>query len=54
MTAFVIVDIDVHDSFGYEEYKKLAQPLWSYTAANMSPAVARRKLRKAIGRRAAW
>ena len=24
MTAFVIVDIDVHDPVGYEEYKKLA------------------------------
>ena len=24
MTAFVIVDIDVHDSVGYEEYKTLA------------------------------
>lgn len=24
MTAYVIVDIDVHDSVGYEEYKKLA------------------------------
>jgi uncharacterized protein (DUF1330 family) len=24
MTAYVIVDIDVHDSVGYDEYKKLA------------------------------
>lgn len=24
MTAYVIVDIDVHDPAGYEEYKKLA------------------------------
>ena len=24
MTAYVIVDIDVHDPVGYEEYKKLA------------------------------
>ena len=24
MTAYVIVDIDVHDTVGYEEYKKLA------------------------------
>ena len=24
MTAYVIVDIDVHESVGYEEYKKLA------------------------------
>lgn len=24
MTAYVIVDIDVHDAEGYEEYKKLA------------------------------
>jgi uncharacterized protein (DUF1330 family) len=24
MTAYVIVDIDVHDLVGYEEYKKLA------------------------------
>ena len=24
MTAYVIVDIDVHDPIGYEEYKKLA------------------------------
>ena len=26
MTAYVIVDIDVHDPVGYEEYKKLAPP----------------------------
>ena len=26
MTAYVIVDIDVHDPVGYEEYKKLAGP----------------------------
>jgi uncharacterized protein (DUF1330 family) len=24
MTAYVIVDIDIHDPVGYEEYKKLA------------------------------
>ena len=24
MTAYVVVDIDVHDPLGYEEYKKLA------------------------------
>ena len=24
MTAYVVVDIDVHDPVGYEEYKKLA------------------------------
>ena len=27
MTAYVIVDIDVHDPVGYEEYKKLAPPI---------------------------
>jgi len=27
MTAYVIVDIDVHDPVGYEEYKKLAPAL---------------------------
>lgn len=26
MTAYVIVDIDVYDPVGYEEYKKLAPP----------------------------
>jgi uncharacterized protein (DUF1330 family) len=26
MTAYVIVDIEVHDPAGYEEYKKLAPP----------------------------
>ncbi len=26
MTAYVIVDIDVHDPVGYEEYKNLAPP----------------------------
>ena len=26
MTAYVIVDIDVNDPVGYEEYKKLAPP----------------------------
>ena len=26
MTAYVIVDINVHDPVGYEEYKKLAPP----------------------------
>ncbi len=24
MTAYVVVDIDIHDPVGYEEYKKLA------------------------------
>jgi uncharacterized protein (DUF1330 family) len=27
MTAYVIVDIDVHDPVGYEEYKRLAPPI---------------------------
>lgn len=26
MSAFIIVDIDIHDPKGYEEYKKLAPP----------------------------
>ena len=27
MTAYVLVEIDVHDPVGYEEYKKLAPPI---------------------------
>ena len=54
MSAYVIVDIDVHDPVGYEEYKKLAPAAVRYTVANMSRAADIPKRLKAVGHRAVW
>lgn len=54
MTAYVVVDINVTDPVGYEEYKKLAPPSLAAYGGNMSHAAGAPKHSRAAGRRAAW
>ena len=54
MSAYVIVDIDVHDPVGYEDYKHLRRRAWLPTAAGTWRAAGRSRHSKATGRPAAW
>ena len=54
MTAYVIVDIDVHDPLDMRNTKNLRLLPWNYMAANTSRAAAIPKRSKAIGRRVVW
>jgi uncharacterized protein (DUF1330 family) len=49
MPAYIIVEIDVTDPVGYEEYKKQAAAAVRNMAANTSCAAARAKRWKVIG-----
>ena len=50
MTAYVMVDIEVTDPAGYEEYKRLAAPTVAAYGASTSCAAARWRRWRAIGR----
>jgi uncharacterized protein (DUF1330 family) len=52
MTAYVIVDIDVHDPVGYDEYKNSAAA--GVYGGKYIARSARQKRSKVIGRRADW
>ncbi len=55
MTAYVIIDIDVHDPVGYEEYKKLApSAIELYGGKYIARGGKTETRKKVIGRQRVW
>lgn len=54
ITAYLMVDIEVTDAEGYEEYKKLSPPAVAAYGGNFIAAAAGQKFSKAIDHRSGW
>lgn len=54
MTAYVILDINIHNLEGYEDYKKLSPAAVAAYGGKLLCVVARLKHSKVIGHRSAW